>query len=186
MTEELSNFELREEWASGRNPTIVDVRSVTEYASGHIAGAVNVPLPELGVRREDIRGDDLVLVCERGTRARMARMGLLPCFPEARVLRGGMHAWRADRFPIVQTNKASWSLERQVRLGAGSMMLAGVALALTVGRIGLLVAAIPAAGLVLAGLTDICPLGLLLGRMPWNRICEVRREKSTAQEALAK
>ena len=183
MAAELSVFELRCVWAAGRNPEIVDVRSATEFASGHIAGAVNVPLPELEARRADIHGESLVLVCERGIRARAARAALLPCFPAAQVLHGGMHAWRKERFPLVRATRTGWSLERQVRLVAGSVALAGIALTLALGRGWLALAALPPAGLVLAGLTDLCPLGLLLGRMPWNQVCRVQQPSQTAEEA---
>ena len=65
--------------------------------------------------------------------------------------------------------KKAMSLERQVRVAAGSLVLLGVALAALVhpGFVGL--AAFVGAGLLFAGLTDTCGMGLLLARMPWNR-----------------
>ena len=186
MQEELNIWELRQEWSSGRNPALIDVRSVTEYASGHISGAVSVPLPELEARRDDIRGEDLIFICERGVRAHMARKALLPCFPHARVLSGGMHAWRKASFPIVRVSRSSWSLERQVRLIAGLIMLAGIVLGLTISPAWLAVSVIPAVGLIFAGLTDICPLGLLLGRMPWNQVCRTRTQITDSKESFAK
>ena len=185
IADELSLAELRGMWAAGRRPTIVDVRSATEFASGHIAGALNLPLPELEARRSDLGNDDLVLVCERGTRARAARAMLLPCFPEAQILAGGMHAWRKARLPMVQTTRSRWSLERQVRLIAGTMVLFGIGMAVVFGRGWLALAALPGAGLVLAGLTDICPLGLALLRMPWNQVCRAPRQPSQTERDLA-
>lgn len=60
-------------------------------------------------------------------------------------------------------------MERQVRLGAGMMVLAGVALSLLVRPGWLGIAAFAGAGLTFAGLTDFCPMGMLLSRMPWNK-----------------
>jgi rhodanese-related sulfurtransferase len=183
MMEELSPTELLGFWAAGRRPAIIDVRTPTEFATGHLAGALNLPLPELEARRGDLRGEELVLVCERGMRARAARAMLLACFPEARVLSGGMHAWRKAKLPMVQVTRSRWSLERQVRLIAGSLVLAGIGLSLALGRGWLALAALPGAGLVLAGLTDLCPMGLLLLRMPWNQVCRVEQPSQTGKEA---
>lgn len=182
LKKELSVAELRGALVGRPNTAIVDVRSPTEFATGHIAGALNVPLQELEARRDDLPCEELVLVCERGMRAGAAQTMLLPCIPEARVLTGGMHAWRAAGLPVVRTTKSRWSLERQVRLIAGSMMLAGIGLSLELGRGWLALAALPGAGLVLAGLTDLCPMGLLLLRMPWNRVCEAPRHASQTKE----
>jgi hypothetical protein len=61
------------------------------------------------------------------------------------------------------------SLERQVRIAAGSLVLLGVGLGWYVhpGFFGL--AAFVGAGLVFAGVTDTCGMGMLLARMPWNQ-----------------
>jgi hypothetical protein len=61
------------------------------------------------------------------------------------------------------------AIERQVRIAAGSMVVLGVLLAVLVhpGFAG--VAAFVGAGLVFAGITDWCGMGLLLARAPWNR-----------------
>ena len=64
------------------------------------------------------------------------------------------------------------SLERQVRIAAGTLVVLGTVLGLTVhpGFIGL--SAFVGAGLIFAGVTDTCGMGLLLARMPWNRCNE--------------
>ena len=61
------------------------------------------------------------------------------------------------------------SLERQVRIAAGSLVLLGVALGLLVHPAFIGLAAFVGAGLVFAGVTDWCGMGLLLARMPWNQ-----------------
>jgi hypothetical protein len=64
------------------------------------------------------------------------------------------------------------SLERQVRIAAGSIVLVGAILALLVDPLFVLVSGFVGAGLVFAGITDTCGMGLMLARMPWNQIKE--------------
>lgn len=57
---------------------LIDVRSVAEFSSGHLPGAVNVPLGELGsqVKKLGPKDKPLVLYCASGTRSAMARSQL--------------------------------------------------------------------------------------------------------------
>jgi phage shock protein E len=57
---------------------LVDVRSPMEFTSGHLPGAINVPLPELGARAQKLGPKDkpVVLYCASGTRSAMARSTL--------------------------------------------------------------------------------------------------------------
>ena len=81
---------------------------------------------------------------------------------------GGTSAWLDANLPAVKGKKAM-SLERQVRIAAGSLVVVGVALGHFVapGWFGL--SAFVGAGLVFAGVTDTCGMGMLIARMPWNR-----------------
>jgi rhodanese-related sulfurtransferase len=84
------------------------------------------------------------------------------------VLEGGTAAWMNVGLPVVASVKTRWSLERQVRLGAGLLVLAGVILGVLISAYWLLLSGFVGMGLTFAGLTDICPMGILLGKMPWN------------------
>jgi rhodanese-related sulfurtransferase len=57
---------------------LVDVRSAMEFSSGHIPGAINVPLQELGAQVKKLGEKDkpVVLYCASGTRSAMARSTL--------------------------------------------------------------------------------------------------------------
>ena len=111
---------------------VVDVRSPSEYATGHIPGAVNMPMEQVQSRLPDLEGEDsIVLVCQSGQRARMVAGLLEPCGKELRILEGGTSAWIKAGLPVVTTSVTRWSLERQVRFAAGLLVLAGVILALT-------------------------------------------------------
>lgn len=54
---------------------LVDVRSAAEFASGHLPGAVNIPVGELGAKLESLGAKDkpLIVYCASGTRSAMAR-----------------------------------------------------------------------------------------------------------------
>jgi rhodanese-related sulfurtransferase len=155
--------------AEHRQVFLVDVRSASEYGTGHIPGAMNVPLEQVESRVEDLdQVIPIVLICKSGQRARMAAGLLEPCRQNAKVLGGGTDAWRKAGLPIVTSIATRWSLERQVRLGAGLMALAGVLLGATVSAYWLYLAGFAGLGLTMAGLTDFCPMALLLSKMPWN------------------
>ena len=148
----------------------LDVRSAAEFAAGHIPGATNIPLEEIEARLEDISPDvPVVLVCKGGKRARMAAGLLEPCRQDVAVLDGGTEAWSKAGLPLVVSKKTRWSLERQVRLGAGLLVLCGTIASAIAGRGWLLLTGFVGTGLTFAGLTDLCPMAVLLTAMPWNR-----------------
>jgi len=154
---------------------LVDVRSTTEFAAGHIPGAMNVPLDQLESRLDDLAPEvRLVLICQRGARARMAAT-LLEGRRRTTVLDGGTGAWFEAGLPLVRSVKTRWALERQVRLIAGLMVLAGAALAVLVNPRWVLLCGFVGLGLTFAGLTDVCLMASVLLRMPWNRVAAGRR-----------
>lgn len=170
MSPTISIQELLELCHSGQKREIVDVRSETEFAAGHIPGAKCIPLRQLPLRHADLESDDLVLVCEAGTRASLAQRNLNQHGGQACVLDGGMRAWRQAGLPLVAPLATNWSLERQVRLGAGALILIGIVLSAIVSKAWIILPAFVGAGLTFAGATDICMMGKLLVRMPWNQL----------------
>jgi len=62
-----------------------------------------------------------------------------------------------------------WTLERQVRLAAGLIVLVASLLAATLNPRWIYLAMFIGAGLTFAGATNICGMAVLLARMPWNR-----------------
>ncbi len=149
---------------------LVDVRSGAEFASGHIPGAVNIPMDQIEARLDDLDlHRPIVLICQSGKRARMTAGLLEPCQRQITVLEGGTKAWIQAGLPLVASVKTRWSLERQVRLGAGLLVLTGVILALTANSRWVFLCGFAGLGLTFAGFTDICPMAVILERMPWNR-----------------
>jgi rhodanese-related sulfurtransferase len=178
MNKELSVNELKSRLASGEHIRLVDVRSAQEYAAGHIPGALSVPVEEIESRIEDFHTDDpVLLVCQSGQRAGIACELVRQRMPGIAVLEGGTQAWCEAGLPVVSTRRTRWSLERQVRLMAGALVFAGILLSLSVHPSWLILSGFVSVGLMFAGLTDICPMGMLFGKMPWNR------PKGSAQEA---
>lgn len=150
---------------------LVDVRSPAEFEGMHVPGAYNVPLDRIEEYADELEQveEDLVLVCRTGNRAgeaedRLAARGV----SRVRVLEGGMRAWR-DRDGPVEQGRSRWRIERQVRFAAGMLVLVGVALGLLVDEAFYGLSAFVGGGLVFAGVTDTCAMGLLLARMPHNR-----------------
>lgn len=83
---------------SKQPPTVVDVRSGFEYRNGHIPGAIHAPAWKILLRLAQIpadRGAELVVTCEQGPRAQLAK-GLLSAIGYRNVvlLEGHMSGWR--------------------------------------------------------------------------------------------
>ncbi|MDQ0362344.1 rhodanese-like domain-containing protein [Breznakia pachnodae] len=72
------------------HPLIVDVREPDEYSSGHISGAINVPLGEVDNYRPE---QEVYLVCHSGRRSRAAALILQHKGFEAKSMAGGMLEW---------------------------------------------------------------------------------------------
>lgn len=152
------------------NSRLIDVRSASEFASGHIPGAENIPLEQIEFRIADLQAAPaLTLVCKSGHRARMAAGRLAAHGLKAELFPGGTQAWIAGGHPVVRTLESRWSLERQTRLGAGVITLAGALLAWFADPAWVALCAFTGAGHTLAGSTDTCLMGIVLGRMPWNQ-----------------
>jgi rhodanese-related sulfurtransferase len=171
LSSTISIQELLEICHAGQKCEIVDVRSETEFAAGHIPGAKCIPLQQFPFRHADLGDGDIVLVCEAGTRASMAHKNLTQQRSgKVFVLDGGMRAWRKAGLPVVAPLGTNWSLERQVRLGAGVLILIGILLTVVVNEAWIIVPTFIGAGLTFAGTTNICMMGNLLARMPWNQL----------------
>jgi rhodanese-related sulfurtransferase len=160
---------LKDEIKNGHRPQMIDVRTPSEFASGHIPCAVNIPMDQFEARRKDLRLEDgVVLVCKAGGRAQMVA-DWMDGQPGVRVLQGGTDAWIHQGLEVVESAKSRWSLERQVRLGAGLMVLAATLLVVCGVHGAIWLAMFVGAGLTFAGATDICAMGILLAKMPWNQ-----------------
>jgi rhodanese-related sulfurtransferase len=166
----LAPTKLRSLLGQGERLQLLDVREYAEFAAGHIPGARLLPLGELQERAAELdRSRPVVCVCASGKRSAQAMEKLAVLgFNGIHQLGGGLMAWKQAGFPLEKDKRAPWALERQVRFSAGLLALAGLSLSLVwPPAIGF--SWFVAAGLVFAGVTDWCGMGLLLAKMPWNR-----------------
>lgn len=150
--------------------TLIDVREYPEFVAGHIAGAKLVPLGSLAAASSAWeKTSPLTLICKSGRRAEQARQQLAGMgFSSLTVMPGGQDAWQAAGKPVTAPERGPWSMERQVRVTAGSLVLAFFGLGLLTSKKFFLGAGVVGAGLVYAGVSNTCMMASVLGRMPWN------------------
>jgi rhodanese-related sulfurtransferase len=152
---------------------LVDVRTPAEFEEIHAEGAQLVSLDVLNrAAVETVRGrhpGPVYLLCASGIRATKAA-GILQAagLENVFVVAGGTNAWVAAGLPVVRGRKTI-SIERQVRIGAGTLVVTGFVLGWWVQRDFFILSGLVGAGLIFAGVTDICGLGILLAKAPWNR-----------------
>jgi rhodanese-related sulfurtransferase len=125
---------------------LVDVREADERAYAHVPGSAHLPLSRLAEAELAVQaGKPVLFYCQSGARtaqnagALAARAGEAEAF----IVEGGLAAWQRAGLPVTANRRAPLPLMRQVQ--------------------------IVGAGLVMAGITGLCPMANALALMPWNR-----------------
>lgn len=159
---------------SGQDIELIDVRTPAEYREVHVEIARNVPLDQLDAAKIAVSrhgsGQPLYVICRSGSRAKQACERFLTTgYANIVNVEGGTQAWDQAGLPVVR-GKKTISLERQVRIAAGGLVLIGSLLGYFAHPYWIGLSAFVGAGLVFAGVTDTCGMGLLLARMPWNQV----------------
>jgi len=149
---------------------VINVREPMEYAGGHIAGSLNVPLARL--TDTQLPEGPLVLVCQSGNRSQQGCRRLLDRQPNRLLLDldGGIPAWQQAGLPLLRQANAPLPLMRQVQIAAGSLVLLGLILSNTVAPAWIALTWFVGAGLCFAGISGFCGMARLLAAMPWNRM----------------
>lgn len=166
---------LHELYESGDAVELIDVRTPIEFREVHATYARNVPLDTIDAKqiiedRNGRSGKPLYVICKGGNRSTKACEQFLACgYDEVVNVEGGTQAWKEAGLPVVQGKKAV-SLERQVRIAAGFLVLLGVVLGFAVHPAFFGLSGFVGAGLMFAGITDTCAMGMLIAKMPWNRV----------------
>lgn len=170
------------DWMSDpESVTVLDVRSPWEFETRHIAGSYNLPLDLVGEHATQLAARldrKVVLVCQSGVRASQAQQRLAGTgMHNLHILKAGVPGY-ADAGGQVVQGRPRWALERQVRLVAGGLVLAGVVASRWAPKAALLVGGV-GTGLTASALTDTCTMGRLLSTLPYNR-----GTKAAAQQLL--
>jgi len=166
--EELSNL-----IKSGKKIDLIDVRTPAEFREIHAEPAKLLPLDKLSAEslkalRTTATDQPVYVICKSGNRGRQACDKLRAAGVSVVNVEGGTTAWAAAGLPVVR-GKKTISLERQVRIAAGSMVFAGTLAGAFANPLFLIIPGFVGAGLVFAGVTDTCGMAMLLAKMPWNQ-----------------
>lgn len=170
----ISPRQLHDIVAAGRSVDLIDVRTPVEFREVHVGFARNVPLDQLAsatitAGRPDA-AEPLYVICQSGARGKQACEKLLAAgYGQVVNVDGGTKAWVDAELPVVRGQKTI-SLERQVRIAAGALVLTGALLGYFAHPYWIALPAFVGAGLIFAGVTDACGMGMLLARMPWNQV----------------
>ena len=156
---------------------ILDVRTAAEVKASGLPDCLHIPLHDLTperlqaeIRKSGKNATSVYLLCQGGKRAEMAAEQLTGKIDaELVVIEGGMNAVKQSNIPVIARGNNVISPERQLRIAAGLLIIIGAALGTWVntGFFGL--CAFVGAGLTFAGITDICPMGMLIAKAPWNK-----------------
>lgn len=180
VMEVISPKQLHDLYTSGKPLDVIDVRTPAEYREVHVSYARNVPLETLDVQafragRSGSCDPPLFVLCRSGFRAKQACEKFIAAgYCNVIPVEGGTLAAEAAGLPLERGRK-TLSLERQMRIVIGLLTRIGAALAWFVHPAFVAIPVITGAGLVFAGVTDVCPLAMVVARMPWN---QVRQEGS--------
>ena len=88
--------------AHGAGAVVLDVRNPDEYESGHVPGAVLIPLGELGARQDEIPdGDPVYVICALGGRSLQATKAMVAAGYPALSVVGGTKGWIEQGRPVV-------------------------------------------------------------------------------------
>jgi rhodanese-related sulfurtransferase len=159
----------------GDGVTLIDVRTPAEYDEVHVEGARNIPLDRLDPRaiatEHEGKSGPLYFVCKSGGRSQKACEQMIAAgIRDVVSVEGGTAACEAAGIGVARSGRKVMSLDRQVRICAGGLVVLGAVLGHFVNPAWHAVSAFIGAGLVFAGLTDTCGMAMMLAKMPWNQV----------------
>jgi len=160
---------------NGAELDVIDVRTPAEFREVHIKIARNEPLDQLNPddvmkHRNGHANDPLYIICRSGNRSSQAYKKFIDAgYTNVINVEGGTLSWDAAGLPVIRGRK-TMSLERQVRIAAGFLVLLGAVLGFFAHPWFIGISAFVGAGLMFAGITDTCGMAMFLARMPWNQV----------------
>jgi rhodanese-related sulfurtransferase len=100
----LSPAEVKEAIAKEKALQLVDVRSHGEFGGGHLAGAKNIPVGDIGSRLMELyKEKPLIVYCRSGARSSAALKQLRAAgYAQAKHMNGGIMAWQGAGLPTTR------------------------------------------------------------------------------------
>jgi glyoxylase-like metal-dependent hydrolase (beta-lactamase superfamily II)/rhodanese-related sulfurtransferase len=150
---------------------LLDVRSALEFSQEHIKDSINLPIDMLSSKLYELNqtGQKYIVLCRTGNRSAMAADMLIQSgIQGVKIMEGGITRWQNESLPVIK-GEGGISLERQVRAIAGFLVLCGIILSWLVHWAFIFVSLFVSCGLIYAGLTDNCLMGMLLMKLPYNK-----------------
>ncbi len=170
----ISTTSFKEVLDTEKNNSTVDfinVCTTVEYKEKHIEGVRSVPFDEIESHLGEFKGKKTIYIhCRSGNRSQKAIKILEDLGVEAELVsvEGGLLSWDAAGFQTLSLTK-KLPLMRQVMLAAGTLVLLGYVLSVTVHSAFIFLSVFVGAGLAVSGLTGWCGMALILLKMPWNK-----------------
>ncbi len=88
------------------NAVVIDVRTVAEFAQGHVTDSRNIPLDELDARLAELaryKDKPLLINCQTGARSASACSVLKKGgFSKLHKIEGGINAWVQAKLPLIK------------------------------------------------------------------------------------
>ena len=171
----ITPHQLHDRLQHGEKLHLLDVRSPAEHAEIHVPDVHLVPLGQLDATKlASVNGfakdQPFYIICRSGNRAKQAAEKLEKSgYQQCSVVEGGTVAWAEAGLPVDRGTSKVISLERQVRIAAGAIVVIGVLLAHFVNPAFIWLSGFIGAGLAFAGITDWCGMGMLIAKLPWNQ-----------------
>jgi rhodanese-related sulfurtransferase len=168
----INSSELSDQLSDGsQDYVLVDVRSLDEHLSETIKNAICIPHDTIERHTDKLPKDkEIILFCRSGNRSKKAKETLDKLgYTNIKDLAGGILSWNDSNLPVLKQRK-SISIQRQVMIGAGSLISVGAILGNYVNYQFWLLPSFVGIGLLFAGLTGFCGMALILEKMPWNKI----------------
>ncbi len=151
---------------------VLDVRTSAEFAEGHINGAINIELSTFTGKEQILYNKEkIIVVCKGGIRAGRACQKVESILSNKMyILDGGMDSWASANFPIKCLKKVRFTVTQQMQMIVGFCVAIGSILSLTVCKIFAIIPLFFGCGLLFSGMTGMCLLVKLLGKLPWNKV----------------
>lgn len=163
--------EVIESEANNTTVDFINVCTPAEYKEKHIKGVRSAPLDTLHTRVAELNQKKTVYIhCRSGNRGRQAieKLQSLGVTAELINVEGGLLAWEEAGYET-GSHTSRLPIMRQVFIGAGGLVLAGVFLTHFVNYNFILLPLFVSLGLLVSGITGWCGMAILLSKMPWNK-----------------